>query len=101
MKETAILQPIGSSDKGKQPALASREHSNMQTPISLNITSNTPPINQIMAYWDIIKLEKFSDKKDNAYSWIMDAEKAITANGWNNDHTIQALPFFLIGTANL
>ncbi|KAG9289743.1 hypothetical protein G9A89_014478 [Geosiphon pyriformis] len=41
MKETAILQPIGSSNKGKQPALASGEHSNMQTPISLNITSVT------------------------------------------------------------
>ncbi|KAG9291454.1 hypothetical protein G9A89_021873 [Geosiphon pyriformis] len=73
IKETAILQPIGSSDKGKQPALASREHSNTQTPISLNITSNTSLINQIMAYWDITKLEKFS---------------------------VQALPFFLIRTTN-
>ncbi|KAG9288220.1 hypothetical protein G9A89_020526 [Geosiphon pyriformis] len=27
-EKTAILQPIGSSDKGKQPALAPREHSN-------------------------------------------------------------------------
>ncbi|KAG9290648.1 hypothetical protein G9A89_011611 [Geosiphon pyriformis] len=90
-KETAILQLIGSSDKGKQPALAPREHSNTQTPIPLNITSNTPPINQIMAYRDIAKLEKFSGEEDNAYSWIADAEKAITANGWNNDRTIQAL----------
>ncbi|KAG9300770.1 hypothetical protein G9A89_023568 [Geosiphon pyriformis] len=49
-EETAILQPIGSSDKGKQPALAPREHSNTWTPIPLNITSNTPLINQIMAY---------------------------------------------------
>ncbi|KAG9298362.1 hypothetical protein G9A89_003179 [Geosiphon pyriformis] len=86
-KETAILQPIGSSDKRKQPALAPREHLNMQTPIPLNITSNTPPINRIMAYRDIAKLEKFSGEKDNAYSWIADTEKAITANGWNNDHT--------------
>ncbi|KAG9304190.1 hypothetical protein G9A89_019752 [Geosiphon pyriformis] len=30
-EKTAILQPIGSSDKGKQPALAPREHSNMDT----------------------------------------------------------------------
>ncbi|KAG9307266.1 hypothetical protein G9A89_017094 [Geosiphon pyriformis] len=87
MEETAILQPIGSSDKGKQPALAPREHSNMQTPISLNITSNTPPINRIMAYWDIAKLEKFSSEKDNAYFWITDAEKAIAANSWNDDCT--------------
>ncbi|KAG9285619.1 hypothetical protein G9A89_009259 [Geosiphon pyriformis] len=100
MKETAILQPIGSSNKEKQPALALGEHLNMWTPISLNITSNTPPINQIMAYWDITKLEKFSGEEDNAYFWIADAEKAITANSWNNDHTIQALPFFLTRTTN-
>ncbi|KAG9305101.1 hypothetical protein G9A89_007741 [Geosiphon pyriformis] len=80
MEETAILQPIGSSDKEKQLALASGEHSNMQTPIPLNITSNTPPINRIMTYWDIAKLEKFSGEEDNAYSWIADAKKAITAN---------------------
>ncbi|KAG9290485.1 hypothetical protein G9A89_002460 [Geosiphon pyriformis] len=73
----------------------------MQTPIPLNITSNTSPINRIMAYQDITKLEKFSGEEDNAYSWIVDAEKAITANGWNNDHTIQALLFFLTGTADL
>ncbi|KAG9290717.1 hypothetical protein G9A89_011680 [Geosiphon pyriformis] len=79
-EETAILQSIGSSDKGKQPALVPGEHSNMWTPISLNITSNIPPINQIMAYQDIAKLEKFSGEEDNAYSWIADAEKAITTN---------------------
>ncbi|KAG9302044.1 hypothetical protein G9A89_021088 [Geosiphon pyriformis] len=90
-EETAILQPIGSSDKGKQPVLAPGEHSNTRTPIPLNITSNTPPINQIMAYRDIVKLKKFSGKEDNAYSWIVDAEKAITANGWNNNHTYQSL----------
>ncbi|KAG9291717.1 hypothetical protein G9A89_012002 [Geosiphon pyriformis] len=99
-EETAILQPIGLSNKGKQPALAPREHSNMQTPIFLNITSNTPPINRIMAYRDIAKLEKFSGEEDNTYSWIMNAKKAITTNSWNNDHTIQVLPFFLTRTAN-
>ncbi|KAG9292110.1 hypothetical protein G9A89_005254 [Geosiphon pyriformis] len=72
---TAILQPIDSSDKGKQPALAPGEHLNTQTPIPSNVTSNTPPINQIMAYWDIAKLEKFSDEEDNTYSWISLAEK--------------------------
>ncbi|KAG9303356.1 hypothetical protein G9A89_013682 [Geosiphon pyriformis] len=56
------------SDKEKQPALASREHLNMQTPILLNITSNNLLINQIMAYWDIAKLKKFSGEEDNAYS---------------------------------
>ncbi|KAG9287160.1 hypothetical protein G9A89_003008 [Geosiphon pyriformis] len=86
MKETAILQPIGSSNKGKQPALAPREHLNTQTPIPLNITSNTPPINQIMAYQNITKLEKFSGEEDNAYSWIADAEKAITANAIKRDY---------------
>ncbi|KAG9295158.1 hypothetical protein G9A89_006139 [Geosiphon pyriformis] len=100
IEETAILQLIGLSNKEKQPALAPREHLNMRTPIPLNITSNTPPINQIMAYRDIAKLEKFSGEEDNAYSWIADAEKAITANGWNNNCTVQALPFFLTRTAN-
>ncbi|KAG9292207.1 hypothetical protein G9A89_023927 [Geosiphon pyriformis] len=100
MKRTAILQPIGSSNKKKQPTLAPKEHTNMQTSIPLNVTSNTSPINQIMAYQDIAKLEKFSGEKDNAYSWIVDAEKAITTNGWNNDYTIQALLFFLTRTAN-
>ncbi|KAG9306331.1 hypothetical protein G9A89_018214 [Geosiphon pyriformis] len=101
IEETAILQFIGSSDKEKQPALAPGEHSNTRTPIPLNITSNTPPINRIMAYRDIAKLEKFSGEEDNAYSWITNAEKAITANGWNDNHTVQALLFFLTGTANL
>ncbi|KAG9299982.1 hypothetical protein G9A89_009710 [Geosiphon pyriformis] len=99
-EKTAILQSIGTSNKEKQSALAPREHSNMQTPISLNITSNISLINQIMAYWNITKLEKFSGEKDNAYSWITDAKKAITTNGWDNNHTIQTLPFFLTGTAN-
>ncbi|KAG9296606.1 hypothetical protein G9A89_015198 [Geosiphon pyriformis] len=80
IEETAILQPIGSSDKEKQPALAPGEHSNTQTPIPLNIISNTPPINWIMTYQDIAKLEKFSGEKDNTYSWIVNTEKAITAN---------------------
>ncbi|KAG9286346.1 hypothetical protein G9A89_014512 [Geosiphon pyriformis] len=79
-ERTVILQPIGSSDKGKQPALTPGEHSNTRTPIPLNIISNTLSINQIMAYWDIAKLEKFSSEEDNAYSWIADTEKAITAN---------------------
>ncbi|KAG9284892.1 hypothetical protein G9A89_003815 [Geosiphon pyriformis] len=67
-EETAILQPIGSSNKRKQPALAPGEHSNTQTPIPLNITSNTLPINQIMAYWDIAKLEKFSAIERDYYT---------------------------------
>ncbi|KAG9299688.1 hypothetical protein G9A89_006404 [Geosiphon pyriformis] len=53
-----------------------------------------------MAYRDIAKLEKFSGEEDNAYSWIADAKKVITANSWNNDRTVQTLPFFLTGTAN-
>ncbi|KAG9296289.1 hypothetical protein G9A89_014881 [Geosiphon pyriformis] len=56
IERTAILQPIDSSNKKKQPALAPREHSNTWTPISLTVISNTPPINQIMAYQNIAKL---------------------------------------------
>ncbi|KAG9304191.1 hypothetical protein G9A89_019753 [Geosiphon pyriformis] len=44
-----------------------------------------------MTYWDIAKLEKFSGKEDNTYSWIADAEKAITTNGWNDNCTYQSL----------
>ncbi|KAG9294734.1 hypothetical protein G9A89_008213 [Geosiphon pyriformis] len=88
------------SDKEKQPALALRKHSNMQTPIFLNVISNTPLINWIMAYQDITKLEKFFGKENNAYSWIADAKKAIIANGWDDDHTIQTLQFFLTRTTD-
>ncbi|KAG9292610.1 hypothetical protein G9A89_006982 [Geosiphon pyriformis] len=94
MERTVILQPIDSSNKEKQPALALREHSNTWIPILLNITSNTPPINQIMAYWNITKLEKFFGEEDNTYSWIVDAEKAITTNGtavfsdWNHQFVV-------------
>ncbi|KAG9304204.1 hypothetical protein G9A89_019766 [Geosiphon pyriformis] len=89
MKGTAILQPIGLSNKKKQPALASEKHSNMWTPIPLNVTNNTSPINWIMAYQDITKLEKFSEKKNNMYLWIAKAKKAITVNNWDNDRAIQ------------
>ncbi|KAG9306255.1 hypothetical protein G9A89_016159 [Geosiphon pyriformis] len=89
-ERTAILQPIGSSDKRKQSVLASREYSNTQTPIPLNITSNIPSINQIMAYQDITKLEKFSEEENNAYLWIVKAKKAITTNNWDDDRAIQS-----------
>ncbi|KAG9286529.1 hypothetical protein G9A89_014695 [Geosiphon pyriformis] len=87
-EETAILQSI---------ALAPGEHSNTQTPIPLNITSNTPLINRIITYQDIAKLEKFSGEKDNAYSWIADAKKAITANAIERDYytTAQVLNQFI------
>ncbi|KAG9287216.1 hypothetical protein G9A89_008846 [Geosiphon pyriformis] len=99
-EKTAILQLIGSNNKEKQPALAPREYSNMQTPISLNVTNNTPPINRIMTYQNITKLKKFSGKENNTYSWIVDTKKTIIANSWDNDHTIQTLLFFLTRTAN-
>ncbi|KAG9288089.1 hypothetical protein G9A89_017684 [Geosiphon pyriformis] len=52
-----------------------------------------------MAYQDIAKLEKFSGKEDNAYSWITDAEKAITANTIERDYytTAQVLNQFIKG----
>ncbi|KAG9306985.1 hypothetical protein G9A89_000899 [Geosiphon pyriformis] len=102
IEETAILQLIGSSNKGKQSALAPREHLNTQTPISLNITSNIPPINRIMAYRDIAKLEKFSGKEDNTYSWIVDTKKAITINTIKRDYytTAQVLNQFIKGLQN-
>ncbi|KAG9305668.1 hypothetical protein G9A89_022590 [Geosiphon pyriformis] len=99
-EETAILQPIGKINKRKQPELAPGEHSSMQTPNPPALISKIPPTHQIMAYRDIAKLEKFSNEEDDAYIWIVKAEKAITANNWDNNRTIQPLPFFLIGTAD-
>ncbi|KAG9301702.1 hypothetical protein G9A89_016773 [Geosiphon pyriformis] len=72
----------------------------MQTPNPLASISKTPPTHQIMAYRNIAKLEKFSGEEDDAYIWIVKAEKAITANNWDNDRTIQALPFFLTETTD-
>ncbi|KAG9298012.1 hypothetical protein G9A89_018840 [Geosiphon pyriformis] len=80
IEETVILQPSGSSDKEKQPALAPGEHSNMRTPTPLNVTN-------------ITKLEKFSEEEDNVYLWIAEAKKAITANNWDDDRAIQALDY--------
>ncbi|KAG9288375.1 hypothetical protein G9A89_021406 [Geosiphon pyriformis] len=50
-----------------------------------------------MAYWDIAKLEKFSSEEDNAYFWIMDAEKAITTNTIERNYytTAQVLNQFI------
>ncbi|KAG9285602.1 hypothetical protein G9A89_009242 [Geosiphon pyriformis] len=49
---------------------------------------------------DITKLEKFSGEENNAYLWIAEAKKTITTNNWDNDRAIQALLFFLTGTAD-
>ncbi|KAG9307373.1 hypothetical protein G9A89_017202 [Geosiphon pyriformis] len=84
MEETAILQPIGSNDKRKQPELAPEKLSKTRTPIF----SSPLPINQIMAYRDIAKLEKFSGEEDNMYLWIAKAKKAITANNWDDNRAI-------------
>ncbi|KAG9301989.1 hypothetical protein G9A89_021033 [Geosiphon pyriformis] len=46
-----------------------------------------------MAYQDITKLEKFSGEEDNAYSWITDAKKAITANAIKRDYYTTAQVF--------
>ncbi|KAG9290714.1 hypothetical protein G9A89_011677 [Geosiphon pyriformis] len=79
-EETAILQLIGKINKEKQPELAPGEHSSTQTPNPPALISKTPPTYQIMAYQDIAKLEKFFSKEDDTYIWIVEAEKAITAN---------------------
>ncbi|KAG9302628.1 hypothetical protein G9A89_007332 [Geosiphon pyriformis] len=44
-----------------------------------------------MAYQDIAKLEKFLGEEDNTYLWIAKAEKAITANNWDDNRAIQAI----------
>ncbi|KAG9290967.1 hypothetical protein G9A89_011117 [Geosiphon pyriformis] len=79
-EKTAILQPIGKINKGKQSELAPGKHSNTQTPNPLASISKPLPTHQIMAYQDIAKLEKFSSEEDNVYIWIVEAEKVITAN---------------------
>ncbi|KAG9295849.1 hypothetical protein G9A89_006588 [Geosiphon pyriformis] len=45
-----------------------------------------------MAYAPITKLDNFTGEKDDA--------QAITANGWNNAQTMQAISYFLKDTAN-
>ncbi|KAG9296707.1 hypothetical protein G9A89_001339 [Geosiphon pyriformis] len=85
MEKTAILQPIGFNDKGKQLELASGKPSKTWTLLS----SSPPLINQIMAYKNITKLEKFSGEKDNTYLWIAEAKKVITTKNWNDDRAIQ------------
>ncbi|KAG9286865.1 hypothetical protein G9A89_012415 [Geosiphon pyriformis] len=37
-----------------------------------------------MAYTPITKLDKFNGEEDNAYVWLNDVAKAITANNWND-----------------
>ncbi|KAG9284108.1 hypothetical protein G9A89_022882 [Geosiphon pyriformis] len=53
-----------------------------------------------MAYALIAKIEKFTDKEDNAQVWLNNMEKAIAANGWNDTRAIQAIPYFLQNIAN-
>ncbi|KAG9287645.1 hypothetical protein G9A89_023995 [Geosiphon pyriformis] len=67
-EETAILQPIEKINKKKQPELAPREHSSIQTPNLSTLTSKASPTHQIMAYQDIVKLEKFSGKQNETYT---------------------------------
>ncbi|KAG9300730.1 hypothetical protein G9A89_023528 [Geosiphon pyriformis] len=53
-----------------------------------------------MAYAPIAKLDNFTGEEDNAQIWLNDVEKTITANGWNDAQTMQAIPYFLKNTAN-
>ncbi|KAG9305641.1 hypothetical protein G9A89_022563 [Geosiphon pyriformis] len=58
--------------------------------------SNLDPI----AYAPIAKLEKFTDKENDAQAWINDVAKAITANNWNDARTMQVILYFLKDTAD-
>ncbi|KAG9289660.1 hypothetical protein G9A89_014395 [Geosiphon pyriformis] len=53
-----------------------------------------------MAYVPIAKLEKFTGEENNVQVWLNDMEKAITANGWNDNRVMQTIPYFLQDTAN-
>ncbi|KAG9306564.1 hypothetical protein G9A89_004761 [Geosiphon pyriformis] len=53
-----------------------------------------------MAYAPIAKLEKFTDKEDNAQIWLNNIKKIITVNRWNNAKAFQAILYFLQNTAN-
>ncbi|KAG9302700.1 hypothetical protein G9A89_005174 [Geosiphon pyriformis] len=54
----------------------------------------------LMTYTPIAKLEKFTDKEDDAQIWLNNIEKAITANKWNNARALQTIPYFLQDTVN-
>ncbi|KAG9299205.1 hypothetical protein G9A89_013853 [Geosiphon pyriformis] len=49
------------------------------------------PQQQPMAYALIAKIKKFTGKENDAQVWLNDIEKAIAANGWNNDRALQNL----------
>ncbi|KAG9294870.1 hypothetical protein G9A89_003210 [Geosiphon pyriformis] len=51
-----------------------------------------------MTYVPITKLEKFTSEKNDAQAWLNDVTKAITANNWNDDKTLQTIPYFLQDT---
>ncbi|KAG9303831.1 hypothetical protein G9A89_018728 [Geosiphon pyriformis] len=53
-----------------------------------------------MAYAPIAKLDNFTGEENDAQVWLNNIEKAITANGWNDAQTMQAIPYFLKNTAN-
>ncbi|KAG9295108.1 hypothetical protein G9A89_006089 [Geosiphon pyriformis] len=55
---------------------------------------------QPMAYALIAKIEKFTGEEDNTQVWLNNVEKAIAANGWNNDRALQAILYFLQDTTN-
>ncbi|KAG9297998.1 hypothetical protein G9A89_018826 [Geosiphon pyriformis] len=54
-----------------------------------------------MAYAPIAKIKKFTSEEDDAQVWLNNMEKAITANGWNNDRALQVILYFLQDTADL
>ncbi|KAG9288421.1 hypothetical protein G9A89_015627 [Geosiphon pyriformis] len=54
-----------------------------------------------MAYVSIAKLKKFISEENDAQAWLNDVAKAITANNWNDDKALQAIPYFLQDTIDL
>ncbi|KAG9295001.1 hypothetical protein G9A89_017795 [Geosiphon pyriformis] len=75
---------------------------NKQNPILKNSEIKTlqQSQQQPMAYASIAKIKKFTGKEDNTQVWLNNVEKAIAANGWNDDRAFQAISYFLQNTTN-
>ncbi|KAG9284633.1 hypothetical protein G9A89_004675 [Geosiphon pyriformis] len=55
---------------------------------------------QPMAFAPIAKLKKFTGKENNTQAWINNIAKAITANNWDDQRALQAIPYFLQNTTD-
>ncbi|KAG9290070.1 hypothetical protein G9A89_010376 [Geosiphon pyriformis] len=73
----------------KTPNIRMPPNPRNQNPELINQQNLSPPPQPLnldpMAYAPITKLDNFTGKENDAQIWLNDIEKAIAANGWNDD----------------